>query len=82
MMLLSMDTISIPIALYCRASTSRMLHTAGDTRPSAMTSVVALKATQRQENPKISFRDIFLGLFDFRLLQQYRPTADIVRHFR
>ena len=28
--------ISVPIAPYCRASTLRMLHTAGDTRPSAM----------------------------------------------
>jgi len=34
-MLLSMDAISIPIALYCRASTSRMPRTAGDTRLSA-----------------------------------------------
>jgi hypothetical protein len=31
MMFLSMDAISVSIALYCRASTSRMPYTAGDT---------------------------------------------------
>lgn len=31
-----MDAISVPIATYCRASTLRMLHTAGETRPSAI----------------------------------------------
>jgi hypothetical protein len=35
-MFLSMDSISVPIAPYCRASTSRMSHTAGDTRRLAL----------------------------------------------
>ena len=35
MMLLSMDAISVPIAPYCRASTSRIRARPGDTRLSA-----------------------------------------------
>jgi hypothetical protein len=31
---------------------------------------------QQQRSPEIDFREIF-GSFDFRLLQQYLPQADI-----
>ena len=40
------------------------------------TSVVALKSDAAAERSKINFRE-FLGLFDFRLLQQYRHLADV-----
>jgi hypothetical protein len=39
-MLLSLDPISAPIALYCRASTSRMPRTAGGTRISAPSAMI------------------------------------------
>jgi hypothetical protein len=39
-MLLSMDIISVPIALYCRANISRMPRTAGDTRLSALSPMI------------------------------------------
>jgi len=34
------------------------------------------RATQQQKSPKINFREI-LGLFDFRLWQQYPPKPDL-----